>query len=396
MRSSVCPQPRSVLGIPQIDHLLEIFRYPVAQTPQRSTWAGSTAQGTQDLSNDDEEHLGKNYDVQDRTQQNRAAYKPAVIEVTSSHSASGKTHLLYLLAGVSIVPKSLGGHDSTIIWIDNDGRFTAGRLLKVVQHHLQETQPTLSETETRSVVEQALSHVHVFRPQSSDQLIAILNSLPTYLLDRTIHASMHRPLGLIILDPATAFYWQDRFEADMARLETRWGPQQRQHEPSTLPSKPTQIIIHLKSLQARFQSTILFTTNRTNTTTAPTNPTTTKLTSHQTRGLQLQPPIPSLTPWTLYATLTLVLNRLPVPQFAPQMTLQQCLHDAQRRLDAVQKGRFSVGLDWVNAETWAAGVRERLAEGRMRGAEGDAGGGGHRGTGGFVLRIVEEGVVVED
>src|SRR4030095_12875097 len=74
------------------------------------------------------------------------------------------------------------------------------------------------DLQLHSMLHECLRHVHVFRPQSSQALLATIQSLETYLLDGSDHISGLRPLRAIVLDSATAFYWQDRREAEILRI----------------------------------------------------------------------------------------------------------------------------------------------------------------------------------
>ncbi|RVX75372.1 hypothetical protein B0A52_00725 [Exophiala mesophila] len=372
------PRPRGVLGIPELDRLLETVRYPLQQSPARQPWTSSIIGSPIEGLVDDGAVLDASYhrhrhnptfstiDIND---------KPATIELSSQQAASGKTQLLYFLASLVILPESFHGRESAVVWFDNDGRFSAARLAQILCRHLERTYPNLAESEVRSISQQALSHIHVFRPQSSAQLLSTLSDLASYLLDRTKHASIHRPLGMIVLDPATAFYWQDRFEADMAQLEASTSFQTGGLPLPKQPSKTANVITQLKALQARFGCTVMYTTmmmHNTSSTTASKNSA-----------------APPLSPWNTLAALTLQLRRVPVPQFAPQMSLEQCLHDADRRLEVVRRSRFSVSV--------AQHTVQSIRTGGDRHREGNIAGGGDGGNlPGFVMRISKDGVFVEE
>lgn len=145
----------------------------------------------------------------------------------------------------------------------------------------------------------------------------------------------------------------------MARLEL---PLQKQG-PSTKPTPPSKtagIITHLTALQARFECAVIFTTvtgHHTNITT-PNKPT------------SVIDDTPVISQWTLFATLTLQLERMHVPQFAPHMDLEQCLHDAEKRLEAVSKGRFTIDmLDQRTGDRIEAGTAMGAGKGIGKGKE---------------------------
>ncbi|KIW10990.1 hypothetical protein PV08_10289 [Exophiala spinifera] len=364
------------------------------------------------------------------------------VEITSRKSSCGKTTLLYHLSALAALPKTHGGRESMVVYIDSDGTFSATRLHRTMQHCLllslrsstraqqqdrqgvDMTAPLGSDkTLHQTVARDALTHVLVFRPQSSTHLIAILDSLPTLLLDRTKHSSIYRPLGLVVLDSALSFYWQDRLDRDMARLQPRMpaaagaaaaaaaggggggsgvgvgvgtavpGPSftetttttTRTGAPSLPPPQPSprprtsQIIERLQNVQKKFECAVVFSTTTNPNTHTPaskeSNTTSTSTTGsvyarpaqNQTpTPIQAPPPppppppnetTPAISPWTAYASLTLHLDKARVPQFAPQMSLEECLRDAEKRFDAVRSARI-VATVTKSASTNAGGKRD--------------------------------------
>ncbi|KAK5061096.1 hypothetical protein LTR84_007638 [Exophiala bonariae] len=381
VRRLLYPRQQSVLGLEQLDDLLEGVRHldepPSAQYPE---WTSSRAPSPEHAINDE----GASYEDNaanietERPAIAKTKTKPVIIELTSQHSASGKTSILYYLAGLATLPYESSGKQSAVVWIDSDGRVSASRLAQVIEYHLSmaRTDSTESNTQqpggasiTSPTALEALNHIHIFRPQSSTQVLNILDSLPRYLLDPTRHKSSHRQLGLLILDSATAFHAQDRFDAEMARLDL---PLQ-QREPSGKPnptSKASVIITRLSALQARFECTILFTTN---TSTMTANTSNQAATPNDPSRVAINDS-PIISPWTRFATLTLQVERVRVAQFAPYMDLEQCLHDAERRLEVVRRGRFTVEV---------LGQRRDSSRGKARG------------TGNVTLSVTEAGVRIE-
>ncbi|KAH0845956.1 hypothetical protein FOPE_11731 [Fonsecaea pedrosoi] len=361
LRWTVEPQPRAVLGVPQLDTLLESLRYPetLANTRRRewlsSPAATSVVYGSDDDRSNEEEDSDDVETSRLRPQPRASAEKPkpATVELTSVSSASGKTSLLSYLCAISVLPRDLGGKESTVVYIDSDGRFSAARLAQIMLHHVQnhqskaskETPSTLTDSGIQQVIRSSLDHIHVFRPQSSAQLISTLSSLHAYLFDGSRHHSMHRPLSLIVIDSATAFYWQDRSDQAMAQLESP-GTGLRGGGPS--PSRAAQAIEILKTLQEKFACAVVF--SAVSTISTPPFPSSSTRPPHDTTtsGPTILAPAASdtrfVSPWTSYATLSLSLARLPIAQFPAQMGLEECLRDREKRLDAVHKGRFLATL----------------------------------------------------
>ncbi|ETI24851.1 hypothetical protein G647_04221 [Cladophialophora carrionii CBS 160.54] len=380
LRHITCPQPRAVFGVPQLDKLLEAVRYPAeATTPQRPAWQSpehhhSESEGQQDT---DTSLYGRYVEaaaVPSKTQA-RVKPKPATIELTSRTSASGKTALLSYLAAVSVLPRHAGGKESVVVYIDADGRLSARRLKQIMYHYICQQQQQQEQQQQKSnqqsnnpgkntspsppipeaqvsldldvntTIQEALHHVHVFRPQSSSQVLSILCNLEAYLLDTLGRQPMctHRSLGLVIIDPATAFYWQDRFDRAMARLETVPGQGTQGQGPSSMTFRT---IERLKYLQTRFECAVLFST-------------TVMPLAHPSGSDAPAPVTPagagpaddgrSMSPWTGYATLTLALARMPVARFTPKMGMDECVSVKERRFEAVRQGRFTAVVQYMKA-----------------------------------------------
>lgn len=382
VRHRICPQPKSVLGVPKLDDLLESFRYPDEPASRLPEWVSSGTPSPEYHADQEEYDYSEGLNVEiERSETQLAKSKPATIEITSRQSASGKTNLLYYLAALATLPHEVDGKQSAVVWIDNDGRFLASRLSQVVRHHLfqiSSATDTTGEEEqdtTNSRVIEALTHIHVFQPHSSSQVLSILESLPSYLLDQTRHKSSLRPLGLLVIDSATAFYAQDRFDADMARLD---APLRQHSTGNHTSSKTAAIIARLKEIQARFECAVLFATATTTTTNTNNNNSLPNQPPHELpsnpRPGSINPTTPTISPWTSFATLTLQVERVRVPQFVPRMTLAQCLDDAERRLEVVRRGRFLVSVVPKSLDVGAKGKAKDVEN--------------------IVLRVTEDGVVV--
>lgn len=314
--------------------------------------------------------------VKDRT-------RPSIVQLTDKTSAGGKTSLCYLITTLAVLPQEYNGKAHGVVWLDTDGRFSAERLQSVLMHHLSKTFPELSSYESNAICHEALRHVHLFRPQSSSQLVATLVYLPGYLLGTdgsSTHFSASRSLSLIVLDSATAFYWQDRFEAEVARYEALGTDEHAgTRSPSRL-SRTAEVIAELRRLQKLFDCTILFTSTpheKSSTVNAPTH---TAITTND--GWRLPQEAPRVSPWVAFATLTLSVSQDEVRQFAAQLSLDECQTDQPNRLAAVAKGRSIVSVDWRTSHTWASGVRDVLN--RLDG------------QGSFAMRITPSGVDPEE
>jgi DNA-repair protein XRCC2 len=236
----------------------------------------------------------------------------------------------------------------------------------MLQSHL----PHMSKADLDAQVKDGLRHVHVFRPHSSAQLLATLESLPDYLLSREQHHSQQRPLGLVILDSATAFYWADRADAELARLSDPGA--------TAPPSTAYQTTSQLKELEQNFSCMIIFTTdaslrrkNRSRPDSAARTIADSPLPPQNENVFQ--------DPWTNFATVTLDLHRVSVPQYAPAMTIEECARDQPRRFEAVQWGRHRAQVIWAGTE------RDDIREDARK----------LKGNEGFGFRVTGQGVEIE-
>ncbi|EEP81242.1 predicted protein [Uncinocarpus reesii 1704] len=262
-----------------------------------------------------------------------------VVEITSPSSADGKTSLLYYAAALAVLPAhldlelSLGGQGAAVIWLDTDGRFDVLRFKQVMLGIAEESIKTAhcgsGEAETPidgavsySVFEEALRHVHIFRPQSSAALLATLESLPEYIL-HTQHHSRWRRIHAVIVDSASAFYWQDWREAEISRIPGAREEAEAQLQPSTATGHRAHIhrgiISCLHSLRKRFSCSILYATAG----------------LYPARSPPFKPYLPH--PWPIFPTVRFAVRRDPVRPFADGMTVDEAGVDASARQEIVQR-----------------------------------------------------------
>jgi hypothetical protein len=381
LRKLANPQSRSCLGLPQLDRLLEIFRQPIlpsaAQGPRWTSPAPD--EGTSPSS---VEHVtpARGYTA---TLPVRTRTRPCVIQLSSNSSAAGKSSLCYLLTTLAVLPQDCNGKRHGVVWFDTDGRFSSTRLQSVLSNHLAIKFPKLSSGERVAICYEAFRHVHLFRPQSSSQLVSTLTSLPSYLLGpngSTNHFSTSRSIGLIVLDSAIAFYWQDRFEAEIARFEAMGTDENLAARSTARSSRTLEVISELKKLQKLFDCTIVFTSTPLIKLSTMTTSTATALTTND--GPLLAQEAPRISPWTAFATLNLLVAEDQVRQFAAQMSIEECQRDQATRLAAIAEGRSVVYIDWSTRDTWASGVRNAVKSLDRQGS--------------IAMRITSSGIAAED
>jgi hypothetical protein len=375
-----------LLGVPVLDALLEVFM-------QRAMglWVDSAHQrlSRERILTEDEEMLLLGEDLSEPGEDvttselpthissvhfNRSKRPNPVVEISSSLSASGKSQLLYYLIALAILPRSfgdssIGGHEAAVVLIDADDRFDVGALHNVTRGIIKEAKGLsdsdgnniaqgLTDDKIETMINSALQHVHIFRPQSSSALLATLRSLDTYLFNVSCHHSASRPLQMIAIDSVTAFYWQDRLRDEVARTEDIGRPrteidQEREQKQSFyLSDLYSQLVTELKRLQGRFGCTVVYTA-----TVSGGRPSINGYHSalgpydrSPSRTPALRPALPA--PWGIFPTLRLVVHRDLVRSFPPAISAHDARKDAPSRQNIVRQGKFSA---WVNSwgrEDW--------------------------------------------
>ncbi|KAE8168684.1 hypothetical protein BDV40DRAFT_294628 [Aspergillus tamarii] len=400
--------PRQRLGIQALDDLLRVFMplpavAPWAQAqhqPPEPTIATGQDEQEQVYHEEppiqsDAEHDLNTYPRDQILPTARIKRTEPVVELSSTSSGAGKTQTLYYLTAVAILPSEFHGvklgRESAVVFIDTDGRFDAERLLTVARGIVRkkfETQsenaestttesvPLYTEEDLNSMLVTSLQHIHVFRPQSSAALLSTLQSMDTYLLDLTRHFSSARPLHAIIIDSASAFFWQDKLHDEVARTEDIGRPyeeiesERREKKSFYLFDMYADLVAELKRLQRRFGCAVIYTTIAWSGRSMPGQLSTPGPSGSfplfdpsdvpVSRTPSFRSSLPG--PWGVFPTLRLVVQRDVVRPFQPAMTVHEAQREAPMRQEAVLKGRF---VGWVNGwgrEDWPRRVVEGLDE----------------------------------
>ncbi|KAJ5965271.1 hypothetical protein N7481_011985 [Penicillium waksmanii] len=386
------------LGVPILDALLEVFMLKTLRPSELTQrHLQSPAQREQNRL-DNEEMIFQSVDPENdmlpfdpETGQSSNAFfsnslyrskKPCpVVEISSSASAAGKSQLLYYLAASMILPRSyenlpIGGKEAAVIWIDTDDRFDADRLRVVARGIVHQARQTLDpdalnedaggsfDENLESMLVSSLQHVHVFRPQSSSAVLATLLSLDSYLYDLSRHNSASRPLQMLCIDSATAFFWQDKLRDEIARTEDIGRPRVQVDEERELKQSfylsdlYTELVKELKRLQSRFGCAVVYTTTVTTGRPAPNNNSgpAGPYDRGSSRTPSLKPALPA--PWGNFPILRLIVYRDAVRPFPPAASVDDAERDASMRQDVVNQGKFSA---WINAwdrEEWPRRVAD--------------------------------------
>ena len=291
---------------------------------------------------------------------------PAV-EITSTTPCAGKTHLLYRVTALAVLPSTyhstaLHGKASAIVVLDTDARFDVLRLAELMMQHVtrqlqvavanppdvaqdQQQAYTPTAADIQSLIHSSLSHIHILRPSSFSSLLATLKTLPSYLLRESAHRSSDRRLHAILLDSATAFYWSRRAEAESARLaaldrprQSEAGDEGRQNAGSGAGYE--ELGRELRTLSLRFGCALVITSNAT----APIK---------QSRGFGMPRAAEGGSgvwsvlshPWPGLTTLRVLVGREVVGKFAPALSADEAVARRAERMQMVERGRFVIGVE---------------------------------------------------
>jgi hypothetical protein len=276
-----------------------------------------------------------------------------LVSPPSTHhlSSSGKTSLIYLVIALAVLPSTVssipvGGQNAAVVVFDPRSHFCVARLTEIMIYHIKQrltdAGKDLKEDQTlvqelKSVIERSLVHVHIFRPQGWDSLIATLKELPDYLFDATRHKSMSRRIHSIVLDDVDAFYWNIRAST------TSSGPANA----NPLTAASSRLTTHLLSL-SKLLSCISI------------------LSSRSSSPSSFRPALPLSWPSDTQVT-RLAVRRVEVLPFAPGISVEEAENERAQRWDVVQRGRF---------ECWKVGAGVKDGEG-------------------FAFRVTPHGVEVE-
>ena len=293
-------------------------------------------------------------------------------------SSAATANLLYHLTALATLPRLHGGNQSTVVYIDCWNSFSATQLYKVTadcaSRRSLDAGTRSASVPAATVARDALTHVHVLRCTSSRSLLTTISELPAYLLDSSAHKSSDRPLGLLVVHGINHFHWQDRFDAEIARLENVQAG--GMPAPSATATLSTQVLAELKKLQETFECPIVCTVVPTTPPTVSTGTTTTpSLRNDETSPM----PVPDNSAITdIYARnalFTLHPTRVRIAQFAPAMTLEECQRDKEKRNGVVKKAPYRLGV--------SAGGLSEIKDGPRTGRE----------AMGFSMRITKDGTM---
>lgn len=81
------------------------------------------------------------------------------------------------------------------------------------KHQALATQKSLTDRQLHKIILGALTHVHIFQPKDSGQLLATIKNIKPYLYGETEHKhySAQKKVDCIMIDGISRFIWEDRF-----------------------------------------------------------------------------------------------------------------------------------------------------------------------------------------
>ena len=330
-------QPKT--GLAALDNILNVFQKPYFTQQQQQQ----------------QEILHTDLSTEARLSLLSQKKPPAVIEFTGATACSGKTQLLSYLIATAILPArfegvSLKGRNQAVVLFDLSGKFSILRLRDLlhgfITSRLTGENARISKDKIASLISDSLLHLHVFRPQSTPSFLTTLALLPDYLLTLpSTHYSSNRSLGLLAINNISAFYWQDRLEAeDSALLPTANKPTPSKDNLYT--QNYRQLVFYLRNLHDRFSCTIIATnwglSSKTKVMGQP----------------ALRPHLPGV--WNGFVTLRIVVEREKVNNFNPGMSMEEAGGENEQRWEAVRKSRFMGWVDCSGSEGWREEVRSEL------------------------------------
>ena len=325
------------MGFPPLDKLLDVFQNPPLTRQQRQHQANDPLSSSPD-----------------RVIQSARDKPLPILEITGATACSGKTQILYYLVSVSLLPREYKdkvlGKGHAVVLLDISSKFSILRLYEVMQSRInsifQVNSITLTEQELSTLICDSLTHLHVFRPQSSSSFLATLESMSSYLLAQpSNHFSTNRQLGLLAINDISSFLWQDRLDAD-EKVGMLAANHTEKANNGLFIQHYRSIVSILRDLQHRFACTII----ATNVGMAPIS----SVSGHRA----LRPSLPSV--WNNFCTVKVVVERDKVTKFGPGLSAEEALKEGPQRWEAVERSGFSGWVNWWDSEGWREEVKEAV------------------------------------
>ena len=257
-----------------------------------------------------------------------------VIEIVGLAPSSGKTRMLYRITAEALVGESRRGAGA-VVWIDADGHSDYARL------HGFLTAVVAGQENAADVglaVEAHLRHLHIFQPQTSHALLAVLKGLEGYLLNESAHSSGSRSLRAVIISGLSSFFWQDRRQELDAEPEHLPPGVAKSH---ILIERWRAIVASMRGLQSKFDCLVVASNMAL---TAP---------EKSPTGPVLQPHLPQV--WSNFVTLRLLLSKTKGPKFPLGLSIEEAL---EQKRSGMQITHESGATAWI--EHFPDGTSENM------------------------------------
>lgn len=158
---------------------------------------------------------------------NRGLQYGDILELQGPYG-SGKRHLLYFIASITLLPKVyesndrkelIGGLEEGIVLLDCSRKWQTSRLEEIMYEKVKnickkskndtinQDNKRLEDKVLKDIVKESLSRLYIFRPENSISLIATLEYLPHYFKSYANDLKIR----YVFLDSISAFYWKDRY-----------------------------------------------------------------------------------------------------------------------------------------------------------------------------------------
>ena len=279
--------------------------------------------------------------------------KPPVLELTGASPGSGKTRLLHQLIALTLLPSAhsdtpSGGRASAVALLDLTSSYSLLRLERVLECYIKSCLSTRypSKEVCEGLMKGSLQHLHIFRPQTHQSLLASIDNLPNYFLSNTSsHYSANRPLGAIVINNLSAFFWQDRQDAEEYQNATFGESNTTFHSPEDdlFLTRYRLLTSSLRQVQQLFDCPVIVTDW------ALATPV------HSRDGSSLRPHLPGV--WNQFRSVNIVLQRNSVTKFGPGMSVVEALGEREQRWEAVSRSGYSGWLNWWDSEGWKEEVK---------------------------------------
>ncbi|KAL8830802.1 MAG: hypothetical protein Q9191_001232 [Dirinaria sp. TL-2023a] len=328
LRALRLSRSRYHVGVPAIDELIDIF------TPSINVQRLQAQHSTQWIP---AAHTGA------RPRKTYPDVRAPVIELTGVTSCPGKSQLLYYILATMILPKilngiTLPGKERAVVVLDLSSDLSLMRLNTMMEHLVRgspaSAEIAIQDHDAAALAKQSLQHLHVFRPQSHPSLLATIAALPSYFFsDTTSHYSANRQVGAIVINSLSAFFWQDRQDAeeqkDAALIEPSAMAQDQ--KANVYLTRGHTLVKSLSEVQQTFDCPIIATNW------ALASP------AYSNSGSSLRPHLPAI--WANFCTFNIVLQRNSVRKFGPGLSVEEALAEKDQRQEAVDGSGFT---GWVN------------------------------------------------